>query len=72
MDNQNLMYYKPKKSTSKQIAEDSRSVPLEAEEDRHMESIASTLSDKNRELAGKKPQDGGLSEKFFLSDFPED
>jgi len=72
MDDQNRMYYKPKKSTSKQVAEDSRSVPLEAEEDRHKESIASTLSDKNRELAGKKPQDGGLSEKFFLSDFPED
>ncbi|MBW2544635.1 MAG: hypothetical protein JRD43_04050 [Deltaproteobacteria bacterium] len=68
------MYYKTKKSESKQVPEDSHTVPLEPAKNQHKESITSTPPDKNKneDFAGEKPKDAGLSEKFFLSDFPED
>ena len=66
------MYYRPKKSELKQVPEDSHEVPLEDEKNRHKESIISTSSGKNEDFTGEKPKDAGLSEKFFLSDFPED
>jgi len=72
MGNQGLMYYKTKKSESGQVPEDSHSVPLESEKDQHNESIISASSNKNENFTGEKPKNAGLSEKFFLSDFPED
>ena len=66
------MNRKTKRSESKQVPEDSHAVPLEPEKDQHKESIISTSSNKNADFAGEKPKDAGLSEKFFLSDFPED
>ena len=74
MGNYNLMHYKTNKNESAQVTEDTHAAPLEPEKDRHRESIISTSPDRNgdEDFAGKKPEDAGLSEKFFLSDFPED
>ncbi|MBW2599677.1 MAG: hypothetical protein JRC60_06295 [Deltaproteobacteria bacterium] len=68
------MHYKTNKNESAQVTKDRRAAPLEPEKDQHKESIITTLPDKNGadDFAGKKPEDAGLSEKFFLSDFPED
>lgn len=68
------MHYRTKKNESVQAHEDRHAAPLESEKDQHNESIISTSPDGDRDedFAGKRPEDAGLSEKFFLSDFPED
>ena len=67
------MYVKPRKSESEHAVEDSRAASLESEKEQQ-EAAVLTPSDnsEDEDSVEKKTKGDGLSEKFFLLDFPED
>ena len=67
------MYVKAKKSKLIHIIENNRAVSPEAEKDQQETAILTPLdNNEDEDPVEKKPKDGGLSEKFFLPDLPED
>ena len=67
------MYLKVKKSESENVAEDSWPISPDSEKDQQeTEILTSTDNNKDGDPVEKKIKNGSLSEKFFLSDPPED
>ncbi|MBW2630807.1 MAG: hypothetical protein JRC90_03420 [Deltaproteobacteria bacterium] len=67
------MYVKAKKSKSIHTIENSRAVSRESEKDQQETAILTpSANSEDEDSVEKKPKDGSLSEKFFLSNPPED